>query len=139
MSDAIFRPVIHSLLETDLYKFTMWQALLHRFPTNQSEYRFICRNQPAFALASLIDEVQEQLDWLCGLRFQPDQAEDAALGYVHREGVQRNDAAKADRQIAYGKNGVHRCARLVRTTSPSNSMMQKQPCSSVMVLTLWKA
>ena len=70
---APFRPVIHSLLETDLYKFTMWQALLHRFPTNQSEYRFICRNTPAFALSSLLDEVNQQLDWLCNLRFAPEE------------------------------------------------------------------
>ena len=73
MSDATFRPIIHSLLETDLYKFTMWQALLHRFPTNQAEYRFICRNQPAFPLAHLIDEVNQQLDWLCQLRFAPEE------------------------------------------------------------------
>lgn len=27
-----FNPIIKSLLETDLYKFTMWQVMLHRFP-----------------------------------------------------------------------------------------------------------
>ena len=31
-------PIVHSLLETDLYKFTMWQALLHQYPAAQAEY-----------------------------------------------------------------------------------------------------
>ena len=35
-----FVPVIESLLDTDLYKFTMWQAMLHRHPAAQVEYRF---------------------------------------------------------------------------------------------------
>lgn len=86
---APFRPVIHSLLETDLYKFTMWQALLHRFPTNQSEYRFICRNTPAFALSSLLDEVNQQLDWLCNLRFAPDELNHLArLRFIKPDFVQ---------------------------------------------------
>ena len=46
--------VITSLLDTDLYKFTMWQALLHRHPQTQSEYRFVCRNQPIYPLAELL-------------------------------------------------------------------------------------
>ncbi|HEX7690113.1 MAG TPA: nicotinate phosphoribosyltransferase [Burkholderiaceae bacterium] len=66
-------PVIHSLLETDLYKFTMWQTMLHRHPAAQAEYRFTCRNQPAFPLALLVDEVNEQLDHLCSLRFTDDE------------------------------------------------------------------
>ena len=46
-------PILHSLLETDLYKFTMWQTMLHRHPQAQAEYRFVCRNAPAFPLAEL--------------------------------------------------------------------------------------
>src|SRR5690606_2525118 len=68
-----FRPVIQSLLETDLYKFSMLQALLHKYPTNTAEYRFVCRNKPAFPLAELADEVNRQLDYLCTLRFSPDE------------------------------------------------------------------
>ena len=67
--NTINTPVIRSLLETDLYKFTMQQPMLHSMPTNEAEYRFVCRNKPEFLLAELVDEVNEQLDALCGLRF----------------------------------------------------------------------
>jgi nicotinate phosphoribosyltransferase len=75
--------VIQSLLETDLYKFTMWQAMLHRHPQTKAEYTFVCRNQPAFPLVELADEVNRELDHLCSLRFQPDElAYLGALRYV---------------------------------------------------------
>ena len=62
-------PVVRSLLENDLYKFTMWQALLHSHPGAQAEYRFVCRNTPEFPLADLKDEVERELDHLCSLTF----------------------------------------------------------------------
>ncbi len=67
--DPAFRPVIESLLDTDLYKFTMWQAMLHGHPAAQAEYHFICRDRPDSPLALLADEVQQQLDHLCTLRY----------------------------------------------------------------------
>lgn len=69
----MFQPVIRSLLETDLYKFTMQQPMLHSMPTNQAEYHFVCRNTPAFPLAELQAEVNAQLDALCALRFTEDE------------------------------------------------------------------
>ena len=63
------KPIISSLIDTDLYKITMWQAMLHRHPQTQAEYTFVCRNQPAYPLAELLADVNEQLDHLCGLRF----------------------------------------------------------------------
>jgi nicotinate phosphoribosyltransferase len=45
------KPVVQSLLETDLYKFTMWQALLHMHLNAIGEYEFKCRNTPAYPLA----------------------------------------------------------------------------------------
>src|SRR5690606_10480618 len=84
-----FRPIITSLLETDLYKFTMWQALLHKYPTTSAEYRFVCRNTPAAPLAELVDEVNEQLDHLCSLRFAPDELDYlAGLRYIKPDFVQ---------------------------------------------------
>ena len=67
------RPVIRSLLETDLYKFTMWQTLLHRHPDAQARYEFVCRAAPEFPLGALVDDVNEQLDALCALQFREDE------------------------------------------------------------------
>ncbi|MDR1064670.1 MAG: nicotinate phosphoribosyltransferase [Azoarcus sp.] len=66
-------PVVQSLLETDLYKFTMWQALLHSHPGIEAEYAFVCRNTPAFPLAELKEEVETELDRLCSLSFLPEE------------------------------------------------------------------
>jgi nicotinate phosphoribosyltransferase len=62
-------PIVRSLLENDLYKFTMWQALLHRHPGAQTEYAFVCRNTPAYPLAELKRDVERELDHLCTLAF----------------------------------------------------------------------
>ena len=65
--------VINSLLETDLYKFTMWQAMLHKHPETQAEYTFVCRNDSAYPLSELVNEVSAELDHLCSLSFKPDE------------------------------------------------------------------
>jgi nicotinate phosphoribosyltransferase len=62
-------PIIRSLLENDLYKFTMWQALLHSHPAADAEYRFVCRNTPQFPLVELLPALNEELDHLCSLTF----------------------------------------------------------------------
>lgn len=66
-------PVIRSLLETDLYKFTMWQAMLHRHSEAQAEYRFACRNTPQYPLADLVEDLSRELDHLCSLSFAADE------------------------------------------------------------------
>ena len=60
--------IIESLLDTDLYKFTMMQVVLHQFPGAQVEYRFKCRN-PGVRLAPLVEEIRAEVDHLCTLRF----------------------------------------------------------------------
>lgn len=62
-------PIVRSLLENDLYKFTMWQSLLHSHPGAQAEYVFVCRNKPAFPLSDLAVDVEREVDALCNLSF----------------------------------------------------------------------
>ena len=68
--------IITSLLDTDLYKFTMMQVVLHQFPGAQVEYRFKCRN-PGVQLAPHVDQIRDEIRALCTLRFQ-----DAELAYL---------------------------------------------------------
>ena len=67
--------IISSLLDTDLYKFTMMQVVLHQFPGAEVEYRFKCRNKAN--LAPYVNEIREEIRGLCSLRFQ-----DAELAYL---------------------------------------------------------
>ncbi|MBM3117767.1 nicotinate phosphoribosyltransferase [Jeongeupia naejangsanensis] len=66
-------PVIVSLLDTDLYKFTMMQEILHHQPEARAEYGFKCRNLPDVPLSRFIAEIDAQLDQLCTLRFAEDE------------------------------------------------------------------
>ncbi|MBB3275533.1 nicotinate phosphoribosyltransferase [Pseudoxanthomonas sp. OG2] len=64
--------IITSLLDTDLYKFTMMQAVLHHYPAAQVQYRFKCRT-PGVPLADHLDEISAEIDALCTLRFRTDE------------------------------------------------------------------
>ena len=60
--------IIESLLDTDLYKFTMMQVVLHHFPGAHVEYRFKCRT-PGVDLVSCLGEIEREVAALCALRF----------------------------------------------------------------------
>ncbi|MCW8806988.1 MAG: nicotinate phosphoribosyltransferase [Rhodanobacter sp.] len=64
--------IIDSLLDTDLYKFSMMQVVLHQYPAAQVEYRFKCRN-PGIDLVPYIAEIRTELAALCRLRFTPEE------------------------------------------------------------------
>lgn len=83
-----FTPIITSLLDNDLYKFTMLQAMLHQFPQTHGVYRFRCRNNKdaAYPLADIKDALEQQLDSLCELRFLPDE-----LDYLRKLRFMRSD------------------------------------------------
>ena len=72
--------IITSLLDTDLYKFTMMQVVLHQFPGAEVEYRFQCRNAGDLKVADLApfaDEIKDEIRGLCNLHF-----DDAELAYL---------------------------------------------------------
>ena len=66
------QPIIQSLLDTDLYKFTMLQVVLHKFPQTHSVYHFRCRNlqDTEYPLVDILDDLNQQLDLLCQLKFK---------------------------------------------------------------------
>lgn len=68
----MFTPIITSLLDTDLYKFTMQQVVLHHATAAQVEYKFKCRNK-GVDLARHILQIEAQIDHLCTLTFTDDE------------------------------------------------------------------
>ncbi|MBP6019581.1 MAG: nicotinate phosphoribosyltransferase [Burkholderiaceae bacterium] len=64
--------IITSLLDTDLYKFSMMQVVLHEFPAAQVEYRYKCRT-PNIVLSTYLDEIRAEIHALCQLRFTEDE------------------------------------------------------------------
>ena len=52
----------------------MLQVVLHQFPEAHSVYEFRCRNaQTVYPLADIKDELEQELDALCQLRFSADE------------------------------------------------------------------
>ncbi len=63
--------IIESLLDTDIYKFSMMQAVLHQFPGADVEYQFKCRT-PGVDLRPLARELEREIENLCSLRMDPE-------------------------------------------------------------------
>ncbi len=77
--------IIRSLLDTDLYKFTMQQCVLHQFPSAEVEYRFKCRT-PGINLRPFVDEIAAEIDALTTLYFTDDE-----LDYLGRLRFMKQD------------------------------------------------
>lgn len=65
--------IITSLLETDMYKFSMGQAIYHQFPCYETTWTFKCRNKGVHFTNEMVDEIREQVRAYCSLRFTEDE------------------------------------------------------------------
>lgn len=65
--------IINSLLDTDFYKLTMQQCVFHRFTDVKVEYAFKCRNLHSGVLLPYQDDIEQEINDLCTLRFQEDE------------------------------------------------------------------
>ena len=68
-------PIITSLLETDLYKFSMGQAIYHQFPGYTTTWTFKCRNEDVKFTEEMVEEIKEQIKMYCKLRFTEEELE----------------------------------------------------------------
>jgi len=80
--------MITSLLDTDLYKFTMMQVVLHHFPAAQVEYRFKCRNA-GIDLRPHQAEIQRRINALANLTLSDEELDYlAALPYIQADFIE---------------------------------------------------
>ena len=81
------RPIIKSLLDTDLYKLTMLQAYYHQYPNATGKWVFHCRNKD-IKLGFLADEVLDQVRSLRSLLLVKEEADYLlSLGYFKEDFV----------------------------------------------------
>ena len=67
--------IITSLLETDMYKFSMGQAIYHQFSDYKTTWTFRCRNEDVWFTPEMVSEIRAQVKLYCGLRFTEDELE----------------------------------------------------------------
>lgn len=65
--------IINSLLETDMYKFSMGQVMFHRFSSYTTTWSFMCRNKDVVFTPEMVEEIREQIKVYCNLRFTEDE------------------------------------------------------------------
>ena len=70
--------IITSLLETDMYKFSMGQAIYHQFPSYMTTWTFKCRNKDVFFTPEMVEEIKSQIKLYCELTFTEEE-----LAYLH--------------------------------------------------------
>ena len=63
------KPIITSLLEIDMYKLSMGQCIYHQFSGYKTTWTFKCRNQDVFFTPEMVQEITEQIQSYCTLRF----------------------------------------------------------------------
>lgn len=79
-------PIVTSLLDTDLYKFNMNQVIFHKHTNLNGVYHFKCRNEGVVFTKEMLDEINEQIDYLCKLTFKEDE-----LNYLRSIRFIKND------------------------------------------------
>ena len=67
--------IINSLLETDLYKFSMGQAIYHQFPGYVTTWTFKCRNTDVRFTDDMVEEIRAQIKAYCDLKFTEEELE----------------------------------------------------------------
>ncbi|WP_287811016.1 nicotinate phosphoribosyltransferase [Pseudomonas sp.] len=72
MAESIFADrIVQNLLDTDFYKLTMMQAVLHNYPNAEVEWEFRCRN--AEDLTPYLAEIRYQIERLAEISITHDQ------------------------------------------------------------------
>lgn len=69
----MLKPIIESLLETDMYKFSMGQAIYHQFSDYKTTWTFKCRNTDVHFTKEMVEEIKSQIKAYCQLSFTEDE------------------------------------------------------------------
>lgn len=69
----ILPPIIESLTDNDMYKYSMGQAILHQFPGYTMRWAFKCRDKDVHFTPAMVQEIKEQVQHYCTLKYKRDE------------------------------------------------------------------
>lgn len=75
MTTMKLKPIINSLLETDQYKINMTAVILHQLNKDRTTWSFKCRNEDVRFTPEMVQEIRDQIDHYCTLRFTNEEIE----------------------------------------------------------------
>lgn len=93
--------IIESLLDTDLYKYTMHQAVWSRFPQAHAEYVFRNRTR-GVDLRPFANEIREEIEHLCRLRLS-----EKEMSYLKGIRFLKSGYVDSLRNLTLGPSAVH--------------------------------
>lgn len=83
------KPIIRSLLEDDLYKYSMGQAIYHKFPGHMTTWTFKCRNPEVIFTPEMVDEIREQVQAYCDLEYKKEElAFLSTILWIHQDYIE---------------------------------------------------
>ena len=62
--------IIHSFLDTDLYKFSMGQLAMRKYGDANVAWKFVCRNKDVHFTPEMVEEIKRQIALYCQLEFK---------------------------------------------------------------------
>ena len=74
--------IINSLLENDMYKFSMGQCIYHQFSAYKTTWTFKCRNTDVFFTSEMVEEIKAQIRAYCDLRFTEEEERKMDQGFL---------------------------------------------------------
>ena len=80
-------PIINHLSDTDLYKINMMRIYFYRFSDVTGEFEFKCRDEGVRFTEEMVEEIRDQVDHLCSLRFTPEEIEFLRGQRYHKDAV----------------------------------------------------
>ena len=119
--------IIQSLLDTDLYKFTMMQVVLHHFPGAQVEYRFKCRNADV-DLRRTSREIRDEIRELCSAALHARASSTTCAAGASSRATSSTCWASSSSTSASSTSSAHR-GLAARSTSRSRDRGCTRSCS----------
>ena len=116
MGESVFADrIVQNLLDTDFYKLTMMQAVLHNYPNAEVEWEFRCRNRED--LRPYLAEIRYQLERLAELEITADQ-----LAFLERIPFMKPDFIRFLRlfrfDLRYVQTGIEDDQLFIRLRGP---------------------